>query len=254
MLPLLQPAVAAGQQRRSCPGGIPGLREGEQQMAHGQGFAASATAERDQADRAGRTGSRRIERNADQQDRATGQDRAARQRATTCVVIRPNAIEQQGLTLTTGVSRETVGSNALCMRLMMLPPGTRGTPHSHKGHESAIWVAMGEAEIWHGPGLCGRTVVHAGRLPLHPARHSPPAGQPQRDQDDGRGHGPYRPGRTRVGHPLSTCPRTWTGCSPSRSPPRSRASAAASTAIAATEKPRARIHDRGFSLGVSDGT
>ena len=48
------------------------------------------------------------------------------------------------------------------MRLMMLPPGTRGTPHSHKGHESAIWVAMGEAEIWHGPGLCGRTVVHAG--------------------------------------------------------------------------------------------
>ena len=122
-------------------------------MAHAQGFAASATAERDQADD-------RV--TADQQDRATAQDHAARQRATTCVVIRPNAIEQQGLTLTTGVSRETVGSNALCMRLMMLPPGTRGTPHSHKGHESAIWVAMGEAEIWHGPGLCGRTVVHAG--------------------------------------------------------------------------------------------
>ena len=125
-------------------------------MSHGQGFAASATAERDQADRV------KADRvNAGQQDRATAQDHAAGQRAT-CVVIRPNAIEQQGLTLTTGVSRETVGSNALCMRLMMLPPGTRGTPHSHKGHESAIWVAMGEAEIWHGPGLCGRTVVHAG--------------------------------------------------------------------------------------------
>ena len=132
-------------------------------MAHAQGFAASATAERDQADdrvRADRLKADRV--NADQQDGATAQDHAARQRATTCVVIRPNAIEQQGLTLTTGVSRETVGSNALCMRLMMLPPGTRGTPHSHKGHESAIWVAMGEAEIWHGPGLCGRTVVHAG--------------------------------------------------------------------------------------------
>ena len=136
-------------------------------MAHSQGFTASATAERDQADRP----------RADQQDRATARDHAAGpagpsgqagqagptgQRAT-CVVIRPDAaVEQQGLTLTTGVSRETVGSNALCMRLMMLPPGTRGTPHSHKGHESAIWVAMGEAEIWHGPGLCGRTVVHAG--------------------------------------------------------------------------------------------
>ena len=126
-------------------------------MAHSQGFTASATAERDQADRL----------RADQQDRATARDHAAGQagqtgQRATCVVIRPNAVEQQGLTLTTGVSRETVGSNALCMRLMMLPPGTRGTPHSHKGHESAIWVAMGEAEIWHGPGLCGRTVVHAG--------------------------------------------------------------------------------------------
>jgi uncharacterized RmlC-like cupin family protein len=142
-------------------------------MAHGQGFAASATAERDQA--TDRVSADRLKAdqlkadqlkadrvNWDQQDRVTAQDHAARQRATTCVVIRPNAIEQQGLTLTTGVSRETVGSNALCMRLMMLPPGTRGTPHSHKGHESAIWVAMGEAEIWHGPGLCGRTVVHAG--------------------------------------------------------------------------------------------
>ena len=127
-------------------------------MAHSQGFTDSATAERDQADRP----------RADQRDRASGRDRAAGQtgqagQRATCVVIRPNAgIEEQGLTLTTGVSRETVGSNALCMRLMMLPPGTRGTPHAHKGHESAIWVAMGEAEIWHGPGLCGRTVVHAG--------------------------------------------------------------------------------------------
>jgi uncharacterized RmlC-like cupin family protein len=127
-------------------------------MAHSQGFTASATAERDQADGLG----------ADQQDRATARDHAAGQagqtgQRATCVVIRPNAVEQQGLTLTTGVSRETVGSNALCMRLMMLPPGTRGTPHSHKGHESAIWVAMGEAEIWHGPGLCGPPHVPVNR-------------------------------------------------------------------------------------------
>ena len=59
------------------------------------------------------------------------------------------------------------------MRLMMLPPGTRGTPHSHKGHESAIWVAMGEAEIWHGPGLCGRTVVSSAATPLHPPGDTP---------------------------------------------------------------------------------
>jgi uncharacterized RmlC-like cupin family protein len=121
-------------------------------MAHGHDTAFSATAERD---RAGQF------QPPHQQRRATAQAAATGQRAT-CVVIRPDAIEQQGLTLSTGISRDTVGSKALCMRLMMLPPGTRGTPHSHNGHESAIWVAMGEAEIWHGPGLCGRTVVHAG--------------------------------------------------------------------------------------------
>jgi uncharacterized RmlC-like cupin family protein len=117
-------------------------------MAHGHDTAFSATAQRDQADQF-------------QPHHTTARDHVTRQRAS-CVVIRPDAVEQQGLTLSTGVSRDTVGSKALCMRLMMLPPGTRGTPHSHNGHESAIWVAMGEAEIWHGPGLCGRTVVHAG--------------------------------------------------------------------------------------------
>jgi uncharacterized RmlC-like cupin family protein len=122
-------------------------------MAHGHDTAFSATAERDRADQ--------FQQYATTRSRATAQDQATGQRAT-CVVIRPDAIEQQGLTLSTGISRDTVGSEALCMRLMMLPPGTRGTPHSHNGHESAIWVAMGEAEIWHGPGLCGRTVVHAG--------------------------------------------------------------------------------------------
>jgi uncharacterized RmlC-like cupin family protein len=117
-------------------------------MAHGHDTAFSATAQRDQADQF-------------QPHHTTARDHVTRQRAS-CVVIRPDAVEQQGLTLSTGVSRDTVGSKGLCMRLMMLPPGTRGTPHSHNGHESAIWVAMGEAEIWHGPGLCGRTVVHAG--------------------------------------------------------------------------------------------
>ena len=168
------------------------------------------------------------------------------------MVIRPNAIEQQGLTLTTGVSRETVGSNALCMRLMMLPPGTRGTPHSHKGHESAIWVAMGEAEIWHGPGLCGRTVVHAGdflyippgtpHLPVNRSEtkmmvavmaRTDPAERESVDlvrPSAAPGRAVRRPGRHRG---LGAWPPV----------ERHRRNAAA------TEKPRARIHDRGFSLG-----
>jgi uncharacterized RmlC-like cupin family protein len=135
-------------------------------MAQGQSFAASATAEQDRASRpaSGRPASGRPASGgfgAGRPDGATAPDHGADQRAT-CAVIRPTAVEEQGLTLSTGISQDTVGSKALCMRLMMLPPGTRGTPHAHKGHESAIWVAMGEAEVWHGPGLCGRTVVHAG--------------------------------------------------------------------------------------------
>ena len=41
-------------------------------------------------------------------------------------------------------------------------PGTRGVPHVHDGHESAIYTVSGETEVWHGEGLLQRTVVHAG--------------------------------------------------------------------------------------------
>jgi uncharacterized RmlC-like cupin family protein len=92
------------------------------------------------------------------------------ERGHACVVIRPDTVtDEHGGTLTTGISRDTVASKALSMHLAMLPPGTRGTPHFHSGHESAIWVAMGEVEVWHGPGLCGRTVVHAGDFLYIPA-------------------------------------------------------------------------------------
>jgi uncharacterized RmlC-like cupin family protein len=44
----------------------------------------------------------------------------------------------------------------------MIPPGTRGTPHLHPGHETAGYVVSGEAELWHGAGLVRRSVVRAG--------------------------------------------------------------------------------------------
>ena len=43
-----------------------------------------------------------------------------------------------------------------------IPPGTRGVPHVHEGHESAIYTVSGETEVWHGEGLMQRTVVRAG--------------------------------------------------------------------------------------------
>src|SRR6516165_337900 len=55
---------------------------------------------------------------------------------------------KQGMSLATGVSSRSAG--------------TRGVPHVHDGHESAIYTVSGETEVWHGEGLRHRTVVKAG--------------------------------------------------------------------------------------------
>jgi uncharacterized RmlC-like cupin family protein len=69
---------------------------------------------------------------------------------------------KQGMCLATGVSSRSAGSRGLCLHLVTIPPGTRGVPHMHEGHESAIYTVSGETEIWHGAGLRQRTVVKAG--------------------------------------------------------------------------------------------
>jgi uncharacterized RmlC-like cupin family protein len=69
---------------------------------------------------------------------------------------------KQGMSLATGVSSRSAGSQALCLHLVTIPPGTRGVPHIHEGHESAIYTVSGETEVWHGEGLRQRTVVKAG--------------------------------------------------------------------------------------------
>jgi uncharacterized RmlC-like cupin family protein len=81
-----------------------------------------------------------------------------------CVIIRAGQHYdgKQGVSLTTGVSSQTAGAQALCLHLVMIPPGTRGIPHYHAEHESAIYTVSGETEVWHGPGLAQRTVVRAG--------------------------------------------------------------------------------------------
>ena len=81
-----------------------------------------------------------------------------------CVVVRSDETYdgKQGVSLATGVSQASAGSRALCMHVLTIPPGTRGTPHLHDGHETAIFIAAGEVEVWHGTGLVGREVLRAG--------------------------------------------------------------------------------------------
>ncbi|MGH3253850.1 MAG: cupin domain-containing protein [Streptosporangiaceae bacterium] len=69
---------------------------------------------------------------------------------------------KQGMSLATGVSSRSAGARALCLHLVMIPPGTRGVPHVHDGHESAIYTVSGETEVWHGEGLRQCSVVKAG--------------------------------------------------------------------------------------------
>lgn len=81
-----------------------------------------------------------------------------------CVFIRSGEHHdgKQGVSLTAGVSTQTTGAKALCLHLVMIPPGARGMPHYHAEHESAIYAVSGETEVWHGPGLAQRTIVRAG--------------------------------------------------------------------------------------------
>jgi uncharacterized RmlC-like cupin family protein len=69
---------------------------------------------------------------------------------------------KQGMSLATGVSSRSAGARALCLHLVTIPPGTRGVPHVHDGHESAIYTVSGETEVWHGEGLRQCSIVKAG--------------------------------------------------------------------------------------------
>jgi uncharacterized RmlC-like cupin family protein len=69
---------------------------------------------------------------------------------------------RQGMSLATGVSSRSAGAKGLCLHLVTIPPGTRGVPHVHDGHESAIYTVSGETEVWHGEGLRQRSLVKAG--------------------------------------------------------------------------------------------
>jgi uncharacterized RmlC-like cupin family protein len=66
-----------------------------------------------------------------------------------CVIIRSgeNYGGKQGVSLTTGISSQSAGARRLCLHLVMIPPGTRGMPHFHAEHESAIYTVSGETEV-----------------------------------------------------------------------------------------------------------
>ena len=78
---------------------------------------------------------------------------------------------KQGLDYTPGVSAETVGSRALWLGTVTLPPaGGRTKAHIHEQHESAFCMISGEeVEVYTGEQLEHRDIAHAGEYLYFPA-------------------------------------------------------------------------------------
>ncbi len=88
-------------------------------------------------------------------------------------VVRAGEIYQgkQGPDYAPGVSAETVGSRALWLGSVRLPPGGgRTKAHIHEDHESAFYMIGGkEVEVYTGERLEHRDVAHAGDYLYFPA-------------------------------------------------------------------------------------
>jgi len=89
----------------------------------------------------------------------------------TCRVIRADSTYdgKQGLTYFNGIAAETVGSKAICMHLLTVPPGGRARAHLHENHETAIYVLDGEAVTLYGDQLEHHFITRAGDLAYIPA-------------------------------------------------------------------------------------
>jgi uncharacterized RmlC-like cupin family protein len=88
-----------------------------------------------------------------------------------CRKIRPadNYAGKQGFTYDAGIAAVTVGSTAICMHLLTIPPGGRATAHKHATHETAIYQMTGRSVMYWGERLENRMEAEAGDLIYIPA-------------------------------------------------------------------------------------
>jgi uncharacterized RmlC-like cupin family protein len=89
----------------------------------------------------------------------------------TCTLVKLGSTYEgaQGLSYFEGISTETVGSSAICMHLLTMPPGARAHAHLHESHETAIYLISGQAETWYGDQLEHYVLMEAGDMFYIPA-------------------------------------------------------------------------------------
>ena len=78
--------------------------------------------------------------------------------------IRPDreVMTRQKLPYFVGVSGQTVGADGISMHMVVIPPGARSEPHSHRGYETAIYVLEGRVETRYGARLEHSVISEAG--------------------------------------------------------------------------------------------
>ncbi|HEY2558209.1 MAG TPA: cupin domain-containing protein [Caldimonas sp.] len=78
--------------------------------------------------------------------------------------VRPatEVLTRQQLPYFVGISGATVGAQGLSMHMVVIPPGARAEPHSHRGYETAIYVLEGRVETRYGDGLRSSVISEAG--------------------------------------------------------------------------------------------
>ncbi len=78
--------------------------------------------------------------------------------------VRPEreVLTKQRLPYFVGISGETVGACGLSMHLVVIPPGAKADPHSHRGYETGIYVLEGRVETRYGARLESSVVSEAG--------------------------------------------------------------------------------------------
>jgi uncharacterized RmlC-like cupin family protein len=76
---------------------------------------------------------------------------------------------KQGFTYNVGIAAETVGSTAICMHMLTIPPGGRAKAHKHATHETAIYQMTGRSVMYWGDRLENRMEAEAGDLIYIPA-------------------------------------------------------------------------------------
>ena len=68
----------------------------------------------------------------------------------------------QGVTYNSGVSRNTAGSQKVCMNVLPMPPGVHSIPHIHKEIETIAYLLEGDCTLFHGNKLEKQTSVKKG--------------------------------------------------------------------------------------------